>query len=160
MKLLTKIVFIIIVIVLISIVGFFIYAFEKRNPSKLNLCGWGNVYPYYVATDYYKTDFFDFKEYIHENYDSQEYNFEKNIIIRVQFMINCKGEIGNFKVQAYNFDYNKISISENMTIPFVKMIEDFNKWSSPQNKKGESINIFKFYAFKFKNGHLIEILPK
>jgi len=160
MKLLSKIVLTIITTVLVGVIGFFIYAYKNRNPSSLKLCGWGATYPYYAATDYYKNDFYDFKEYIHTNYDSLNNTLAKNGIVRVRFLINCRGEIGNFKTQAYDLEYKVVSLSEKFTGQFERLINDYKRWDSPKSNNGESINIHKFYTFKFKGGKLIEIMPK
>ena len=160
MGLFQKVVFTLTAIILIGIIGFVLYAFEKRNPSELQLCGWGKTYPYYRASDYYQEDFFDFKEYIHENHQTVGEMAHKNAIIRLQFMINCEAEIGNFKVRSYDFNYNIIQVPEEISNHFIQLIKNYDKWNPPRNSKNERINIFKFYAFKLENGKIIEILPK
>lgn len=159
MKLLEKIVIGVLSLILLVTTIFFIYAFNIRNPTKLDLCGLGITYPYYVSKDYYKKDFNHFKEHIIENYDPS-ISKHNSFIVRIQFMINCKGEIGNYKVRSYDYNYQPIQISKEITTHFLKLIDEYNLWNTPLNRYNEEVNIFKFYAFKVHNGIIIEILPK
>ncbi len=159
MRFLEKIIIGVLTLILLTTTIFFIYAFNIRNPTKFELCGLGITYPYYVSKGYYKKDFNHFKEYILENYNTS-ITENNSFIIRIQFMINCKGEIGNYKVKSYDYNYQTIQINEVITNHFIELVDEYNLWNPPFNRHNEVINIFKFYAFKVHNGVIIEILPK
>lgn len=157
MKLYFKILCVIVVTLLVSTVAFFRYAANNRNISNLQLCGLGVTYPYYAVKGYYQKDFFHFREYIESNFKPTE--SYGDIIIRVQFMINCKGEIGNYRVKVYNFDYQVIDLNSVITRKFVKLINEYKFWGIPTRSNTE-VNMYKFYAFKITGNRIIEILPK
>ncbi len=160
MKTYSRIVLSLLSLIVLAFFVFFIYIHRKRSIPDFHLCGLGKTYPYYAAQEYYQEDFFHFKEYIQTEFNTTNIYVERNIIIRIQFMINCDGVAGNYKVKSYNFNYESISIQKKITNQFVEMIDKYHKWNPPVNLNNKTINIFKFYAFRLKNNKVIEISPK
>lgn len=158
MKLYFKFLVGLIAITIIISFSFIIYAFKNKNSSDLKLCGFGITYPYYITQNYYKKDFFHFKEYIESKFNIV--SNENEIIVRIQFMINCTGEVGNFKSQIYDFNYQPIPLNTDISNQFIKLINEYQFWGTPKDRTGKAVNIYKFYAFKINENQIIEILPK
>lgn len=80
--------------------------------------------------------------------------------MRIKFIVNCKGEVGNLEVETYSLSYKKTILNRKIVEQFFYLIEGLKDWIPAVDSKGERVDSFKFYAFKIVDGKLKDILPK
>ncbi|MEQ8908830.1 MAG: hypothetical protein RIC95_06540 [Vicingaceae bacterium] len=160
MRTLKWIVFSFLSLLLLGVLSFYLYLYQSRWTADIDLCGWGKTFPYYVASDYYQVNFLDLKNHFISNTKSSDLNTKKDFIIRIRFLMNCNGEIGQFKVKSYDFDYREIDLSPTISKHFTDLLANYQKWTPPLLANGEAANIHAFYSFRIKQGEIIEVLPK
>lgn len=130
----------------------------NSTTNEFDLCS-GKLHPYYYPELTYTGDFYAIKKHYYTNY--KEVNAPNNNgIVKIRFHINCKGESGNYKVESYSFDYATTEIDSNITEQLIQLTKSLTEWIPAQNEDGDAVNSHKFFAFKIKNGQLIDILPK
>jgi hypothetical protein len=128
--------------------------FKLCEPSRKN--------PYYYPDLTYRGEFRELKSYYYQYFGDE--NFKKLVnnsgIVRLQFQVNCKGESGHFSFQNCDFNYKTCLIDETITTQLLNLTKSLNGWIPAKNEKGDYVNSHKFFAFKIKEGQLIDILPK
>ena len=72
-------------------------------------------------------------------------------LINVRFVINCKNEIGYFKITTTNQAYQNIEINEHLKLEIVKIIQQLNDWNSKNEDAYYQIYI------KLRNGKVEDI---
>lgn len=132
--------------------------FSCNKNDSFKLCH-NKKYPYYYPTLGYKGGFYEIKQHFYKGY--QEIKGENNSgIVRIKFIVNCKGELGNLEVENYSLSYKKTNLNIKIIEQLINLTEKLKDWIPAVDNEGERIDSFKFYAFKIIDGKLIEILPK
>lgn len=102
------------------------------------------------------------KEIIKQKYTPQK-DSSNTGILTLQFMVNCKGEVGQFNIIQCDYNYNPIQFNSRLIHSFTKIIQELNvfKHIILKNKEGVEINYdyLSYLTFKLKNGEIIDILP-
>lgn len=143
---------------LISLIFFISCNFSCNKNDSFRLCH-KKKYPYYYPSLGYVGGFYEVKKHFNKGYE--EIKGENNSgVVRIKFLVNCKGEIGNLEVETYSLSYEKTSLNMKIVEQFINLIEDLKDWIPAIDDKGERVDSFKFYAFKIVDGELKEILPK
>lgn len=121
------------------------------------------IYPYYHPTQPKPAsgkEFYTLKKEFANAYLTKA-NFSG--IVTIIFYINYKGETNYYRSQAADADYNPIENNKEVRIiseQFITVIKNMGAWIPGRDAQNEIVNSRKFYAFKFDNGELVEILPK
>jgi hypothetical protein len=145
----------------------------KLTVSFLLLCGlcsaqndscsfFGNkpIYPYYYPSPLNGKDFYTTKKEFGKVITAKT-NFDG--IITVIFFINYKGETGYYRIQVCNADYTPLEIDSNNSLlceQALQAVKQSGPWKPASGKEIGPVNSRKFYSFRFKQGTLVEILPK
>ncbi len=82
----------------------------------------------------------------------------ENGLIRIRFVVNCKGDTGRFRITQTNNNYKEFSFDEKITSQLLKITQDLKGWKVKE-KGEEKIDYYQYLIFKIKKGKLIEILP-
>lgn len=128
------------------------------NHSDFELCG-SKLYPYYHPELKYDGSFYAVKEHFRSNYIPVKEGVNSGIV-RVRFHVNCKGETGNFNLETYNPDYEKIALNREISDQLLKLTQGLQGWIPATNEEGETVDSHKFFSFRIENGAITEILPK
>ena len=82
----------------------------------------------------------------------------QNGIIRIRFIVNCKGETGRFRILEADENYKKFSFDSNITKQLLEITKSLDGWIV---KESENIKLdyYQYLIFKIKNGNINEILP-
>ena len=108
------------------------------------------IYQYYSTNGGYKTERYGIRKVISEPIHQLKFpNFSGNINVR--FVINCKNEIGYFKIKAIDQDYKKVEISDNLQKKIVAIIQQLKDWNGKDEDSYYQIQI------KLKNGKVEDI---
>ena len=108
------------------------------------------IYEYYNDGFGYKTERYGIRKVISEPINQLNFPiFSGNINIR--FVINCKNEIGYFRIKTVDQDYKKVEISTDLQKRIIAIIQQLNDWNGKNEDSYYQIQI------KLKNGKVEDI---
>ncbi len=109
-----------------------------------------NIYQYYSTKAGYRTERYGIRKVISEHIQQLNFpNFSGNINIR--FVINCKNEIGYFRIKSVDKEYKKVEISPDLQKKIVAIIQQLNDWN------GKNVDSYYQIQIKLKDGKVEEI---
>lgn len=82
----------------------------------------------------------------------------QNGLVRIRFVVNCKGKAGRFRVLQSDNDYQKTEFNQTITSQILSITKQINNWKILY-KEGNSVDYYMYLIFKIKEGYIIEILP-
>lgn len=109
-----------------------------------------NIYEYYNHDIQYKTERYGLRKIILQPISSLNYP-DFSGIINVRFIINCKNEIGYFKISSTNKNYKEVKIKEELQKQIITIIKKLNDWDSKNYDSYYQIQI------KIKDGKVEDI---
>ena len=108
------------------------------------------IYEYYNDGFGYKTERYGIRKVISEPINQLNFPiFSGNINVR--FVINCKNEIGYFRIKTVDQDYKKVEISTDLQKRIVSIIQQLKDWNGKNKDSYYQIQI------KLKNGKVEDI---
>lgn len=144
--------------IITSFIIFFFIISCNSNSKDFKLCK-GKLHPYYYPELEYSGGFYAIKEHFYSNYN-QVKSLKNTGIVKIRFHINCYGESGDYRLEAYSLDYKNIELDIKITQQLVQLTKNLTEWIPAQDEDGNAINSHKFFAFRIIEGELIDILPK
>ncbi len=135
----------------------------EYNPEvdnhKFVLCNEKNIYQYFNDSNglEYKGEKIVIDKIFHENYNNLNILGETGLI-RIRFIVNCKGETDRFRVLGMDEYYGQKAFNKNITDQLLKITKGLSGWT-PKKINGQEIDYYQYLIFKIVNGNLIEILP-
>lgn len=81
-----------------------------------------------------------------------------NGIVRVGFVVNCVGEIGDFDILELNNDYERVKLNSQISEQILRILQETGAWIAGE-RYGKKVDTFKFLSFKIKDGKIDEIFP-
>ncbi|MEN0003443.1 MAG: hypothetical protein AAF798_04845 [Bacteroidota bacterium] len=94
--------------------------------------------------------------------------FEKNYVlpkgrtnsglIRIRFVVNCKGEAGRFRLIGMDEAYQEQAFPKEITDQLLSITKSLKGWQ-PKVLRGQTRDYYQYLIFKIKNGAIIKILP-
>jgi hypothetical protein len=135
---------------------------SAQSDSVFALCGSGKTWPYYNPNLTYYGNFRAIKKYYAQSYETEKFlKLDNNSgIVRIQFVVNCKGQSGNFVIESCDYNYKICTINPLIVNSLLELTKSLNGWIPAINEEGESQNSHKFFAFKIVKGVIEDILPK
>lgn len=79
-------------------------------------------------------------------------------LIRIRFVVNCKGKTGRFRIMAMDNKYHPKEFDKFITDQLLQITRDLKGWK-PQYYHKIPIDYYQYLIFKIKGGRIIEILP-
>lgn len=79
-------------------------------------------------------------------------------LIRIRFIVNCKGETGRFRLMAMNVNYQEKSFPKTITRQLMKITQSLKGWQT-KFIQGSEIDYYQYLIFKIEDAQLIEIMP-
>ncbi|SFN55909.1 hypothetical protein SAMN05421738_11511 [Algoriella xinjiangensis] len=153
--------FVYLTIFLVIIVGAIFYFSLKTEVGNINKrdiidqntafepCS-SDIYQYYNDKTGYKTERFGIRNEISQSINNLNYpNFSG--LINVRFVINCKNEIGYFRIKTTNQHYKNIEIPASLQKQIVAIIQQLKNWNG-KNKD----SYYQIYI-KIRNGKVEDI---
>lgn len=80
-------------------------------------------------------------------------------LIRVRFIVNCKGKTGRFRLIAMDNEYNEFEFNSEISNRVLTITKSLKDWKVFKNKQQQALDYYQYLIFKIKDGQLIEILP-
>jgi hypothetical protein len=92
-----------------------------------------------------------------EKYKPQNSKKESGLI-RIRFIVNCKGETDRFRIIGMDENYQEKSFDESITEQILQISKSLKGW---QIKKSHNYDVdyYQYLIFKIKDGQITEILP-
>ena len=148
------------IILLITFISILYFSFENKvgridekeiidQGTSFKPCS-STIYQYYSTDAGYRIERYGIRKVISEPINQLIFpKFSGNINIR--FVINCKNEIGYFKIKAVNQDYKKVELSTDLQKKMVAIVQQLNDWDGKNEDSYYQIQI------KLKNGKVEDI---
>jgi len=99
----------------------------------------------------------DFERYIRQNYKAPE-NSKESGLLRIRFVVNCKGKSGRFRLLAMNEIYEPMDFSSSISDLLLKLTKEYKEWRV-LSKKGLESDYYFYVIFKINQGKIVEVLP-
>lgn len=78
--------------------------------------------------------------------------------ITIRFIVNCKGEVGRFRVQKMDNDFNEKEFSADFEKQLLKLTKQMSGWMVGEYE-GKIYDYYQYLTFKSESGNLVEIMP-
>ncbi|SFT52983.1 hypothetical protein SAMN04489724_1171 [Algoriphagus locisalis] len=79
-------------------------------------------------------------------------------LIRIRFLVNCKGESGRFRVIAMDNNYNEMVFDKRITNQLLQITKQLDGWKILPTIE-EPLDYYQYLIFKIEEGNILEILP-
>jgi len=83
---------------------------------------------------------------------------KENGLIRIRFIVNCKGETGRFRVLAIDPGYKEKTFHESIVSQLLRITKGLRTWQI-QKMNNAPADYYQYLIFKIVNGQLTEIMP-
>ena len=132
---------------------------ESISGPDFELCYWEKVFPYYYGSD--RAGYLPGKDslrlYFETHFENEDYKNQSGYIT-VRFMINCKGEAGQFQLLQTGTDYRTKEFDAHLSDHLFELVRGLENWK-PLKFNGDGYDSFFHLTFKIDNGEIAEILP-
>lgn len=92
-----------------------------------------------------------------EKYKSENYKKESGLI-RIRFIVNCKGETDRFRIIGMDENYQEKMFNESITQQLLQISKGLKGWKVKKSRNYD-VDYYQYLIFKIKDGQIIEILP-
>ncbi len=82
----------------------------------------------------------------------------QNGLIRIRFIVNCKGNAGRFRVLQSDYDYQEKEFDNEIVSQFLNITKGIDNWVVLERDE-VPVDYYMYLIFKITDGELIEILP-
>jgi hypothetical protein len=98
-------------------------------------------------------------QYFMENY--QAVSSKKSGLLRIRFIVNCKGETGRFRIMSMNADYQPMDFEPQISNQILKLTKQMEGWLPIEMDQMDNMKLdyYQYLIFKIHNGKIIEIMP-
>jgi hypothetical protein len=132
------------------------------DDEAFELCNDIYVKEYYVRYSQdeaptYKGEKWALDKVIMDNY-TYPIDKEANGYITIRFIVNCKGEMGRFRTQTMDLNYQPMEFDNVITEQLLEAIRKLDGWI-PRKEGDQPIDFYQYLSFKMKDGQIIHILP-
>jgi hypothetical protein len=92
----------------------------------------------------------------------EKYNPPKNLnfsgLIRIRFIVNCRGETDRFRVTSVDEQFNLIETNQTFEDHIIYVCKSLKGWL-PKKFEGQELDYYQYLIFKIINGQISEIMP-
>ncbi|WKK77896.1 hypothetical protein QYS49_12945 [Marivirga salinae] len=134
-----------------------------------------------------KTDDPDFQLCYEEKYIRQYFNFSKGVqykgekpaiirhfkenykpvqsdqsgLLRIRFIVNCKGETDRFRLMGMNDEYQPMKFDSEISNQLLALTKKMEGWLPVEMDQMDNMTLdyYQYLIFKIHNGEIIEIMP-
>jgi hypothetical protein len=119
-------------------------------------------YYYWTKDANYEGDKILIENEFKEKYISDNVNKQSGLI-RIRFIVNCKGETDRFRVIGMDENYQEKAFDKSITDQLLQISKSLKGWM-PKNFTSKTNEVFsydyyQYLIFKIKDGQITEILP-
>ena len=85
-------------------------------------------------------------------------NENQNGMIRIRFIVNCKGESGRFRIIEADNEYKIFHFNNRITNQLLRITKKLKGWI-PKEHRNKNVDYYQYLIFKIVDGNIKEILP-
>lgn len=133
--------------------------FDPQTDRKdFHLCNPNTIQQYFAFTS--AKHFKDYKPFVDSLFFATFHSvpIDESGLIRIRFIVNCKGETDRFRIIAMNKQYKPIRFNKRITNSLLAITKSIKVWQV-QMVNGKPIDYYQYLIFKISKGKLTEILP-
>ena len=132
---------------------------SEIDNKEFELCNSKHIFQYFNNSGglEYEGEKLDIEKVFKENYKSEKINNETGLI-RINFIVNCKGKTDRFRLISMDENYNEKLFLKSITDQLLAITKNLNGWKAKKIKERD-IDYYQYLIFKIENGQLKEILP-
>lgn len=129
------------------------------DKKDFNLCFGKYVFQYFNDSNglQYKGEKIEIDRIFFTQYKDQNIPGDTGLV-RIRFVVNCKGETDRFRIMEMDEKYLPKVFSNKVTDQLMQITKSLNGWS-PKKIQGHDVDYYQYLIFKIENGNLIEIMP-
>ena len=134
-------------------------AHQPEIDGDFELCNWESraIQYYALAENTYGGEKFEIQKIFEKQYQPEDAKKESGLV-RIRFIVNCKGETGRFRILGMDEDYNEKIFDKSITDQLLKITKSLDNWKTFE-RNGANPDFYQYLIFKIKEGQIIEILP-
>lgn len=141
--------------ILFSFFSFFSQS-QENHSIKCNSLNW--TYYYFGFNAKYKTS--SETLIVEANQAIGSFQANKSGFLTVRFVVNCKGEKGNYEILATDKNYQETKFDREITDKALNFVKGLTIWGRGFWKySSQPQDYYAFITFKFDNGKITEIIP-
>ncbi len=129
--------------------------FELCNSEKMAVQYY--AYTKHTGNKPYANEKHEIDQLFRNSYDSEKVKKQSGLV-RIRFMVNCKGEAGRYRILGMNKMYQKIEFDLSITDQLLSITKRIPKWN-PFYTETLIRDYYMYLIFKIEQGKLVEILP-
>ncbi len=122
--------------------------FRRCNPDVLPYGFYSSAFKYA-----FKNNPTQFKESIIPRFN-KESTFSDSGFLGIRFLIDCKGNIGDYEINELNLDYKKTDFEKDMVDGLLHLCLNKEHWKGSKN-----VDTYMYLILKIENGQILEIIP-
>ena len=133
---------------------------EKIDRSDFKLCFPNHIFQYFNISNgvEYSGEKIALEKEVKEKYVPVNLKGESGLI-RIRFIVNCKGETDRFRLISMDTDYNPKTFDKSITEQLLEITKNLKGWKTKLDKEQSTIDYYQYLIFKLKDGHITQILP-
>ena len=132
---------------------------KETDKEDFELCNENRIYQYFnnLGGLEYDGGKAAIEKSVYQQYQSAIIKNETGLI-RINFVVNCKGETDRFRLIAMDENYNEKIFAPSITRQLMNITKSLKGWKA-KKIEGNEIDYYQYLIFKIENGQLKEILP-
>lgn len=134
--------------------------FDHNTDKKdFNLCFGKHIFQYF--NDSNGLQYSEEKAAIDKIFFTQYKNqnlYNETGLIRIHFVVNCKGETDRFRIMGIDENYKPRTFSSKVSGQLMEIAKSLKGWK-PKKINEHDVDYYQYLIFKIENGNLIEIKP-
>lgn len=115
------------------------------------------IHRYYYSAPVYNGGIYNITKTYNLKYSKPE-DIRESGVIRIRFIINCKGETGRFEMIEMDNNYVIKPFHASISTQILNICKALNEWT-PGRINNVNLDSYKFLTFKIKDSEIIEIYP-
>jgi len=84
--------------------------------------------------------------------------YKQNGLIRIRFIVNCKGQAGRFRVLQSDLNFKETEFDKKVVSQLSEITEGIERWVILQ-RDSQPVDYYYYLVFKIIDGRITEILP-
>ncbi len=131
----------------------------KQDDPAFKVCDEANAKQYHNFEQgfQYKGEKYELKRFFNQRYSAKKMAGETGLI-RIRFLVNCKGETGRFRLIGMDENYASKTFNAAITNQLLQLTKSLTGWKLMPNDDTPE-DYYQYLIFKIQDGQLIEMLP-
>ena len=132
---------------------------SEIDNKEFELCNSKHIFQYFNNSGglEYEGEKLAIEKEFSEKYKSEFIKNETGLI-RINFVVNCKGKTDRFRLISMNENYEEKVFNKSITDKLLSIAKNLKGWKGKRIREKE-IDYYQYLIFKIENGQLKEILP-